>query len=140
MVVYIKLLLLYVCYWIVGLEEDGFQYRKALYLSEVGCYHAAIHALKKAEKHLKTGYVYGLLGWCYIQLESFDRSLEYYNLAYKTDDSIPVVLGLAVSECHAGSISKSKEYFQRLLPYRDEPFMEDCILKLESEYAKNTAS
>ena len=135
---YLKIFYLYLTYWLVGLTEEGFQYKKAWYLTEIGNYHAAIYALKKSVNNLKAGYVYGLLGWCYIQLEDFENALEYYSKAYAKDQSPTILLGLAVSECHAGSLEKSKSFYQQLLPYSDNPYLKQSLDKLNSEYARRS--
>jgi len=135
-VAYLKLIYLYLSYFIVGLTEEGFQYQKALYLSELGYYHAAIRALKKAEKDLNTSYVHGLIGWCYIQLECFEKALSYYRKAYEQSENPEIILGLAVSELHAGDLSNSKEFYQRVLPFRHEKEFNYTLNLLEAEYAK----
>jgi tetratricopeptide (TPR) repeat protein len=140
MIVYLKILYLYITYWLLGLTEESFQYKKAWYLTELGRYHSAIYALKKAEKDLKTSYVYGLLGWCYIQIEAFDKALPYYRKAYEINESTELLLGLAVSECHAGSIEKSMEYYQQLIPLSNEPVMQQSLNKLAQEYERRKVS
>ncbi|WP_185906587.1 hypothetical protein [Teredinibacter haidensis] len=133
LVAYFKIFYLHLTYYFVGLEEEGFYYQKAMYLTELGHYFPAITALKKAEKNLKTSYVWGLLGWCYANVEVFEKSLYYYKLAYKTDKSESVLLGLAVSECHAGSPEKSRAYLEQLKPFRNDPIMNEYAQRVENE-------
>lgn|GEM_PF-5682627 len=140
MVVYLKLFYLYLTYFFVGIEEEGFYYQKAVYLTELGFYFSAIKALRQAEKNIKTAYVWGLLGWCYANVEVFDKSLYYYKLAYKTDQSESILLGLAVSECHAGSTVKSMEYLERLKPFRIDPIIDDYAKRVEKTLKVNEGS
>ena len=133
LVVYFKIFYLYLAYIFVGLEEEHFHYKKALYLTELGFYFSAIKALRMAEREIKTSYVWGLLGWCYANVEDFEKSLHYYNLAYKTDRSESVLLGLAVSECHAGSTEKSMMYLEQLKPFRIDPILDEYAKRVESE-------
>lgn len=140
MTTYLKLIYLYLCYWVVGLTEEGFQYKKAWLLCDLGHYHAAIFALKKAEIEWKASYIFGLLGWCYIQIESFENALIYYNKAYTKDKSPTVVLGLAISEFYAGSTKKSEEFYQQLLPFCDDPYIKESMDMLKLEYEKASSS
>ena len=131
MVTYFKIFYLYLCNLLVGLDEGGYQYKKAVYLTELGFYFAAIKALKRAEKELKTSYVWGLLGWCYANVEAFEESLHFYRLASKTDSSEPVLLGLAVAESHAGSIENAKNYIEQLKPFREDPVLNKYVVQVE---------
>lgn len=140
MVAYFKLFYLYLTYLLIGIEEEGYYYQKAVYLTELGSYFAAIKALKKAERDLKTSYVWGLLGWCYANVEAFEKSLYYYNLAYKTDKTESVLLGLAVAECHVGSAEKSRKYLEQLKPFRNDPIIEEYASRVENELKIRTTS
>ncbi len=131
-VAYIKLVYLYLLYYLIGMEEEGFYYRKALYLTEIEEYFSAIKSLKEAEKDLKTSYVWGLLGWCYANVEQFEKSLHYYQLAYKTDKSESIVCGLAMSEAHAGNVGKANLYLELLKPFRGGPALEEYIKRIKN--------
>jgi len=117
------------------MTEEGFQLQKGNILCELGLYHSAIYALKKANVDLDTYYVNGSIGWCYIQLEVFDKALDYYRKAQQHDESPEILLGLAVSELHAGCIEASKAYYERLKPFKELDGMAVSLSQLEVEYS-----
>ena len=132
---YLKLFYLYLTYWFVGLDEEGFHWKKGDLLAELGYFHQAIYSLNKAKNDLKTYYVLGSLGCCYLQIEDYERALLAYREAYQQAATPEVIWGLAVSELETGNLQESKRLYTDLKPFRDSPGMERCISYLEEGYA-----
>lgn len=107
---YLKLFYLYLTYWFVGLDEEGFHWQKGDLLADLGHFHQAIYAFNKAKKDLKTYYVLGSLGCCYLQIEDYERALAAYREAYQQAATPEIIWGLAVSELEAGNLEESKTF------------------------------
>ncbi len=90
----LKLLYLYLQYFVIGLTEDGFQIQKGHYLCELGQYAAAAKAYELALRDTHSAWVVGALGYCYLCMQITDRAVEYLRQAYtrRSDPELGVTL------------------------------------------------
>jgi len=101
----VKLLVLYLEYWIVGLSEEGFQVAKGNQLSALGFYSAAAHAYGQALKGTQSPWIHAELGWCYLNMDMADKAVESLTVAYTRMARPDVGLILVQAFIAAGKLS-----------------------------------
>jgi tetratricopeptide (TPR) repeat protein len=96
----LKLFYLYLQYFLVGLDEEGFQVTKGNYLVELGLYPAAAKAYQRALKETQSPYVHASLGFCYLSIGLSDRAVQSLRAAYlkKPQPDFGVLLAQALLE------------------------------------------
>jgi tetratricopeptide (TPR) repeat protein len=136
LIIHFKLMFLYVTYWLVGSDEEGFQWQKGNLLADLGYFHEAIYALKKAKKDLNTSYMYGSLGWCYLQIEDYERALVNYQVAHTRRQSPEIIWGLAIAELRLGNYQKATLWKADLQRHRELPHMKEWVDQFEEEFTQ----
>ena len=99
---YLKLLYLYMAYWLVGIDEEGYYIRKGNYLVDLEHYAAAAKSYSNALRETKSPYVYAALGHCYIELGLFDKAATQLQEAYSRRPRTDFGIGLARSLFESG--------------------------------------
>ena len=98
----LKLVYLYLQYWLVGLDETGFQVTKGNHLLDLGLYPAAAKAYQRALKETQSAYVHASLGFCYLNIGLFDKAVSSLRSAYSKNPRADVGVTLAQALLEAG--------------------------------------
>ena len=104
----LKLIYLYLAYWLVGLPEELFYTEKGNYLMELNAYDPAIRTYKKALRDANDRRIHAMIGYCHSQMGSHKEAVENYRQAYKKIHDQNIDIGLAISEYEAGNIDESE--------------------------------
>ena len=130
-----KLAYLYVVYWLVGLDEEGFQVAKGRYLFELGRYSGAAGAYRRALAETQTPSVYGSLGYCYLNLGLYSKAVELLEKAIEGKPDPVFETGLAWSFLRLGDASKCRAVVSRLRvgTFALDPWVTTELAKLEVE-------
>ena len=110
----IKLIYLYLLYWIVGLTEEEFHLPKANYCADIGWYHEAIKAYNKALNESNNPLIHAALGWCYAEVRMNEKAVEHYRIAYLKKSTPEIAIGLAYVEYSIGNIAEFQNVYQYL--------------------------
>lgn len=104
---FVKLVYLYIAYWLVGLSEEYFQIMKGHYLLDLGWPRRAIRNFKKALKNSDDPRIYEMIDYCYSQLGNQNGGIECYRKAFEEKGDPRIGFGLAKAEFNRGNIEKS---------------------------------
>jgi tetratricopeptide (TPR) repeat protein len=110
----IKLAYLYYLYWVVGLDEEGFQESKANYLFELERFSAAAKAYQRALSGTTSPRLHGNLGYCYLNLGFPDKALQSFNSALERKADPVHEIGLAWAHLGLGDVSSCEALVARL--------------------------
>lgn len=134
-VVAAKLAYLYVVYWLVGLDEEGFQVTKGHYLFELGRYSGAAEAYRRALADTQSPGVCGSLGYCYLNLGLYAKAVELLEKALEKKPDPIFETGLAWSLLRLGDASKSRAVVAKLRSssLTLDPWVTSELAKLEIE-------
>jgi tetratricopeptide (TPR) repeat protein len=136
----IRLLYLYIGYWLVGLPQEYFYIKKGNYFVDLKWYHRAIRNYKKALQDSDDPHIHSMLGYCYSQIGTPVDSVEHYSKAHDKIRDPKTDLGLAISEVESGNIEKSEEIIFEVSrsSYQLEPSDVETLdwLRLRIEIAK----
>lgn len=137
----LKLVYLYLQYWIVGLDEEGFQITKGNYLLDLGLYPAAAKAYKRALQDSRSPYVHASLGYCYLNMGMPDRAVQSLRTAYAKTPRADFGLSLAHSLLEAGETKESERLLALLKGGADSytPEMRAELGRLEEALAAAAA-
>ena len=127
----IKLFYLYLIYWFVGLDEEGFQIGKGAYLIEMKMYPAAAKAYQRALKETDSVYVHSALGYCYLCMGIFDKAINVLNAAYKRKPSLDMAIWLAYAHHHSGN-EKECEEFYLIFKESNAPKSQDVLEEIQN--------
>ena len=116
----IKLLYLYIAYWLVGLSEEDLYITKGNYFADLEKYYSAINCYKKALRESEMYSLYASIGWCYAAIDNDTEALEYYRKAYERIKHHYVTVTLASLEMECGNIGKCKDVFKNIKENRDD--------------------
>jgi len=130
-----KLAYLYVVYWLVGLDEEGFQIAKGHYLFELGRYSGAAEAYRRALADTQTPSIYASLGYCYLNLGLYGKAVELLEKALASKPDPVFETGLAWSLLRLGDASKCRAVVTRLRgsSFTLDPWVTSELAKLEIE-------
>lgn len=101
----IKLAYLYFLYWVVGLDEEGFQESKGGYLFDLGNFSAAARSYQRALSGTKSPRLHGSLGYCYLNLGFHDKAIQSFNCALERKADPVNEIGLAWAHLGLGDRS-----------------------------------
>ncbi|WP_297765939.1 hypothetical protein [uncultured Muriicola sp.] len=110
----IKLVYLYILYWVVGLDEEDFFIPKANYCAEIGWFKAAIESYTKALHETDDPRIRAAIGWCYAELGVNEKSVENYRIAYEKNNSPEIAIGLAFAEYSVGNLTEFRNIYKKL--------------------------
>ena len=110
----LKLIYLYVAYWLVGIPEDIFYIEKGSYLIDLNAYDLAIKSYEKALKDCDDRRIHAMIGYCHSQTGSHKEAVESYRKAYRKIHDQSIDIGLAISEYDAGNIDESEAIIREL--------------------------
>jgi tetratricopeptide (TPR) repeat protein len=110
----LKMIYLYLLYFLVGLSQEDFYVSKANYFADLGYYNSAIKYYKKALSIIKMPTIYSMIGWCYLQQDIFEQASEYYSKAYEKLKTPLIVIGYAISEFELGNYNMSENLCKEL--------------------------
>ncbi len=130
----IKLIYLYIAYWLVGLSEEDFYITKGNYFADLEKYYSAIICFKKALKESEMYTLYASIGWCHAAIDNDAKAIEYYRKAYEKIKRHYVTVTLASLEMECGNIDQCKEVFKNIKENRDE--LPEESLKLYDQVEK----
>lgn len=114
-----KLGYLYLCYWVVGLEEEEFYIPKANYCADIGWYNVAIRTYEKALNESTDPMIHAALGWCYSEIRYDEKALEHYRIAYSKKASPELGVSLAYAEYAVGNLIEFQEIYSDLKVLRE---------------------
>ena len=122
----LKLVYLYLGYFLVGFPEEYFHIKKGNYFVNLRWYHRAIHNYKKALEDSDNPHIHSILGYCYSRIRTPLDSVQHYRKPHEKIRDPKIDLGLAMSEFDRGNkvvtaivITISKA-IQILLTYQSE--------------------
>ena len=116
----LKLVYLYLQYFLLGLLEEGFQIQKAGYLCDLGLFAAAAKAYQKALRETQSPFVQASLGYCYLCLDLPEKAVEYLGRAYERRP-IPNVGATLLQALRAnGDTSRARELSEKLKRSREK--------------------
>ena len=124
----LKFIYLYLAYWLVGLTEEDLYITKGNYFADLGKFHSAIFAYKKALKESEIPSIYAAIGWCHLSMDEDTKALEYYRKAYEKINRYDVSVTLAFLEMENGNFEECRKVFINIKEKRDE--LPDESLKL----------
>jgi tetratricopeptide (TPR) repeat protein len=110
----LKLMYLYLAYWLVGISEEAFYMGKGNYLIELNAYSRAIRSYKKALSDSNDRNIHAMIGYCHSCIGSHQEAVEYYRQAYKKIPDQSIDINLAISEFEAGNIDESETIINEL--------------------------
>jgi tetratricopeptide (TPR) repeat protein len=110
----VKLIYLYIGYWLVGLPQEYFYIKKGNYFADLKWYHRAIRNYKKALQDSDDPHICSMLGYCYSRIGTPADSVEHYSKAHDKIRDPKIDLGLAISEFESGNIDKSEEIMREV--------------------------
>jgi len=110
----VKLVYLFLGYWVVGLPQEYFYIKKGKYFVDLNWYHRAIRNYKKTLRDSDDPHIHSMLGYCYSRIGTPLDSIEHYNKAHDKIRDPKIDLGLAISEFESGNIEKSVEIIQEV--------------------------
>ncbi len=113
-IVILKLVYLHLLYFFVGLEEDSFQISKAEHLFALGKYSAAAKAYQRALEGTKSSYVYGWLGYCFLNLQQYEKAAENLELSLQRKVDPAFQSGLAWAYLGLGADEKCRSVVQTI--------------------------
>ncbi len=139
-IIFLKLIYLYLLYWLVGVDEEWFFITKGNYLYDLEYFPAAAKAYQKALKETKSPYVYSSLGYCYLYCGITDKALKYLNIAYSKKSTPEFAVGLVYAEYEQGNIQKSKEIFENIKDQTqgDSEKLKEPLEHMEEMFSKET--
>jgi tetratricopeptide (TPR) repeat protein len=134
----LKLLYLYLAYWVVGLDEEMFYISKGNHLFEMEFYSAAAKAYKKALKETDSPYIYSSLGYCYLNSGMPDKALEYLKIAYSRRSTPDFAVGLVYAHHENGNVEESLNLFKNLLKMKidNDPHIEKELEKMKEMFTE----
>lgn len=109
-----KLAYLHVAYWLVGMDEEGFQITRGDYLFELGNYSGAAEAYRRALADSPSPLVHGRLGCCYLNLGLYGKAVELLEKALERKPDPVLETALAWSFLGLGDASKCRAVVTRL--------------------------
>ncbi|MHB8138052.1 MAG: tetratricopeptide repeat protein [Smithellaceae bacterium] len=127
----IKLFYLYLIYWFVGLDEEGFQIGKGAYLIEMKMYPAAAKAYQRALKETDSVYVHSALGYCYLCMDIYDKAINTLNLVYKRKPTLDVAIWLAYAHHHSGNTEECAKFY-RVLKESNAPKSQEVLEEIHT--------
>lgn len=110
----LKLVYLYLQYWVVGLDEEAFQITKGNYLLALGMFPAAARAYKRALQDSRSPYVHASLGCCYLNMGMPDKAVQSLRTAYTTTPRADFGVSLAHALLEAGEDDESARLYSLL--------------------------
>ena len=131
----VKLIYIHLVYLFVGLDQEHFHIAKANYFTDLGWFSYAIGNYKKVLKESKDPRVKSALGYCYIMVGNYDKSVNYYREAYEKSKHPDTALGLACAELNKGNIGEGKKVLQILSEKQNElePYHLNELNRLKQE-------
>jgi tetratricopeptide (TPR) repeat protein len=102
----VRLIVLYLECWIVGLDEEGFQVAKGNCLADLRLYSAAAHAYSRALRGSKSPLIHAQLGWCYLNAGMPDRAIASLTLAYARTARHDIGMTLVQAHVQAGNVTE----------------------------------
>ena len=116
----IRLFYIHLAYFLVGLDQEFFYVARANYFTDLGWFRYAIGNYKKALKESTDPLVTAALGYCYLMVGDYEKSVKYYREAYKISDNPVIPFGLAYAELNKGNIKEVKKVLQILTKKKHE--------------------
>lgn len=110
----LKLVYLYLQYWFLGLDEEGYQVTKGNYLLDLGLYPAAAKAYRRALKETESPFVHASLGFCYLNIGLFDKAVQSLKIAYSKKPRTDFGVSLAQALLEAGEHDESARLYAAL--------------------------
>jgi tetratricopeptide (TPR) repeat protein len=134
----LKLGYLYLCYWLVGLEEEEFYIPKANYCADIGWYNVAIRTYEKALNESSDPMIHAALGWCYSEIRNDEKALEHYRIAYSKKASPEFGVGLAFAEYTVGNLNEFQKIYSGIKDLEEDlsPELKTELVKLSSIKSK----
>lgn len=135
----LKLIHLHLGYLFVGLDEEYFYISRANCFTNLGWYNYAIGNYKKAMIESKDPHIKSALGYCYIMVGDFEKSVKYYREAYENSSHPDIALGLACAEMNNGNTDEGKKILEILSKKQDEldPYHINELNRLKHEIEIN---
>ena len=116
----IKLFYVHLAYFLVGLDQEAFYIARAYYFADLEWFNYAIGNYKKALKESNDPHVKAALGYCYLMVGDYEKSVKYYREAYQKSEDPVISFGLAYAELNKGNIEKGKKVLQVLSERKNE--------------------
>ena len=116
----IKLFYVHLAYFLVGLDQEQFYIARANYFTELKWYSYAIGNYKKALKESTDPLVIAALGYCYLMVGDYEKSVRYYREAYQKSKTPVISFGLAHAELNKGNIKEAKKVLRKLSEKENE--------------------
>jgi tetratricopeptide (TPR) repeat protein len=131
----IKLFYIHLAYFSVGLDQEHFYIARANYFTELKWFSYAIGNYKKALKESADPLVIAALGYCYLMVRDYEKSVKYYREAYQKSKNPVISFGLAHAELNKGNIEEAKKVLQILTEKENklEPYHIDELNKLKQK-------
>ena len=136
----IKLFYIHIAYFLVGLDQETFYVARANYFTDLGWFRYAIGNYKKALKESTDPLVKAALGYCYLMVGDYEKSVKYYREAYQKSKDPVISFGLAYAELNKGNIEEVKKVLQILSEQANElkPYHINELNKLEQAIEKRS--
>ena len=131
----IKLFYVHLAYFLVGLDQEAFYIARAYYFTDLEWFNYAIGNYKKALKESTDPLVTAALGYCYLMVGDYEKSVKYYREAYQKSKDPVISFGLAYAELNKGNIKEGKKILQSLSKKENElePHHLDELNRLKQE-------
>ena len=116
----IKLIYIHIAYFLVGLDQEHFYIARANYFTDLKWFSYAIGNYKKALKESTDPLVVAALGYCYLMVGDYEKSVKYYREAYRKSKDPVISFGLVYAELNKGNIKEGKKVLQILSERENE--------------------
>jgi hypothetical protein len=110
----VKLIYIHLVYVFVGLDQEYFYMVRANYFTDLGLFSYAIGNYKKILNESTEPRVKAALGYCYIMVGDYDKSVHFYREAYLKSKHPDIVLGLACAILNKGDIEEGRKVLETL--------------------------
>jgi len=116
----IKLFYIHLAYFLVGLDQEHFYIARANCFTDLKWFSYAIGNYKKALKESTDPLVIAALGYCYLMVGDYEKSVKYYREAYQKSKNPVISFGLAHAELNKGNVEEAKKVLQILSEKENE--------------------